>query len=149
MNKSRLTAAMATVTMLAESYPLAFVIEPRRRRPLKIGIRHDVIAALDGAVAPKTVSDALRLYTGNPCYLKSCKTGADRIDLNGNPVGQVSAEDAASAKIRKKAKEAKWRERKQLPAKPVVVEPVKPPEPTRRISLADLRVAARSRRAVA
>jgi len=130
------------------------------RRILSLGLRHraaappaahrDIIAALNGTVTPRAVGDALRLYVGNPRYLKACVTRADRIGLNGNPAGQVSAEDAASAKIRKKTKDAKWRERKQSNGKPVVVvEPIKSEPAPRRISLADLRAAAQARRAVA
>jgi len=144
MNQQRFTVAKATVAMLVESYPLAFAIEPRRRRPLKLGIHRDIIAALNGTVTPRAVGDALRLYVGNPRYLKACVTRADRIGLNGNPAGQVSAEDAASAKIRKKTKDAKWRERKQSNVEPIKSEPA-----PRRISLADLRAAAQARRAVA
>jgi sRNA-binding protein len=139
MNNQRFTTAKATVAMLAEAY----------RRPLKLGIHRDIIAALNGSVAPRTVSDALRLYVGNPRYLKSCVAGADRIGLDGNPAGQVSDKDADSAKIRRKAKDAKWRRElwRGKQATSHVVEPIKPAP--RRISLADLRAASQARRAKA
>ena len=54
-----------------------------RRKPLKVGVRDDVIAALNGAVTDKEVSLALRIYCGNVGYLKACTEGAERIGLNG------------------------------------------------------------------
>ena len=38
----------------------------------------------------------MRLYTGNVGYLRSMRAGAARIDLEGNPVGTVTEQEAAS-----------------------------------------------------
>jgi sRNA-binding protein len=51
----------------------------QRRRPLKIGIRLDVLAALDGAVTDTELGLALHYYTGNSWYLRMMTTGAARI----------------------------------------------------------------------
>jgi sRNA-binding protein len=158
MNRQRLITALALVATLAKSYPLAFAIEPRRRRPLKIGIHHDLMAALGAKITDSALTDALALYVGNPGYLKASIAGADRIDLAGKPAGQVTAKQADIAK-------ARLDKQRHAAAKPVVerIEPVKSdipaegkpvvaavaqaePAKSRRVSLADLRAAARARK---
>jgi ProQ/FINO family len=54
----------ATIELLAETYPRCFFIFEQRRRPLKVGIHHDILAALDGAITPRELGIALRFYTG-------------------------------------------------------------------------------------
>jgi len=71
-------------------FPACFYVFERRRQPLKIGIRHDIAAALKGAITDKEIAIALRVYCGNTGYLRACK-GAARADLAGNPAGQVNA----------------------------------------------------------
>lgn len=99
IDKTR-TAAKDTVIVLAELFPKCFALFEQRRKPLKIGIREDVIAALNGAASPKEISLALAIYCGNWCYLKACKEGAPRIGLDGAVAGQVTADEAANAKQR-------------------------------------------------
>jgi ProP effector len=65
-----------------------------RRRPLKIGIRLDIS---EGLIEAKLLSLALERYTRNTGYLKALKPAAARIDLHGNPVGEVSERDARGA----------------------------------------------------
>ena len=54
------------------------------------------------------IASALRTYTRSVGYLKTLKAGAVRIDLEGNPVGTVTAADEADAerKIAKAARRA-------------------------------------------
>jgi ProP effector len=108
MNNRSSNPARDTVVALAELFPACFVMFQQRRRPLKIGIRDDVIAALNGAITPKEASLALAIYCGNHGYLKACcKAGAPRIDLQGGVAGQVTAEEAANAKQRLAQQRAK------------------------------------------
>ena len=57
------------ITLLAETYPKCFVIHEARRRPLKIGINADLVAALAGVVEPRMLGLALKIYTSNVVYL--------------------------------------------------------------------------------
>src|SRR5215469_13249267 len=98
MNQQRHQAALVLVGKLAERFPAAFAINPRHRRPLKLGIHVDILAQLSDTIAPRDLSVALRIYVGNIGYLKALVTGADRIDLNGMPTGTVTAEHADIAK---------------------------------------------------
>jgi ProP effector len=149
MNKQRLTAALELIGILAKRFPAAFAINPSYRRPLKLGIHRDILAQLGDIIAPRDLSVALRIYVGNLGYLAALTTGADHVDLNGQPTGTVTAEEAAHAKGRCQC----WRAKRKTKAKQkqlTVAKPAEPPKPVaaaaRRISLADLRMAAQARR---
>ena len=91
-------AIVAAISLLAEKWPCCFSIPECRRRPLKLGIREDVLAALDGAIPAGKVSAALRWYVSSPEYQRRLVRGAWRVDLNGRPAGIVSEEDEAHAR---------------------------------------------------
>jgi ProP effector len=91
-------AIVAAVSLLAEKWPCCFSIPESRRRPLKLGIREDVLASLDGAIPAGKVSAALRWYVSSPEYQRRLVHGAWRVDLNGRPAGTVSEEDEAHAR---------------------------------------------------
>jgi ProP effector len=91
-------AIVAVISLLAEKWPCCFSIPESRRRPLKLGIREDVLAALDGAIPAGKVSAALRWYVSSPEYQRRLVHGAWRVDLNGRPAGTVSEEDEAHAR---------------------------------------------------
>jgi ProP effector len=152
MDKQRLTAALELIGILAERFPAAFAIKPSHRRPLKIGIHVDILAQLGDTIVPRDLSDALHTYVANIGYLKAMVAGADRIDLNGVPVGTVSAEHADIAYERQCDHKAK--QKQQAPTngagKPELssTEKVLDTAP-RRLGLADLRAAAKARQAVA
>ena len=89
-------------------------------------------------IAATEIGRALRFYTQGAAYLTSCIEGADRIGLDGQPVGTVAADEAAHAKDSLDKIEARKRRSSAAPA-------TTPPTP-KRISLADLREAAVKRR---
>jgi ProP effector len=95
--RRRNLAADAAIALLAETWPACFSVYEGRRKPLKLGIHQDVLAALEGAITPKELKNALRHYTGNRCYLRRSIAGAARIDLDGNPAGTITAEEAVAA----------------------------------------------------
>jgi ProP effector len=141
-------ANLAVIELLAETFPRCFFVFERRRRPLKLGIHGDVLAALDGAITKEECATALRLYCSNASYLKASIEGAPRIDLNGNAAGSVSTEEAANAKQRLAQREAKHQRRREALAKEKAVAERKARN-AGRISLAGLRAAAAARRAMA
>src|SRR5574343_759132 len=81
-----------------QRYPALFTTP---KRPLKIGIREDLLA--DGWDAHR-VRDALVAWTDNDTYAACLKPGAARFDLAGNPCGVVTAEQAALAATRAQAR---------------------------------------------
>lgn len=93
-------AVDAAIALLAETWPACFAVYERRRRPLKIGIHHDVLAALDGAVTPRD----LRRYVHNRHYLWRMVVGAVRVGLDGNPAGAVTSDQEKGVKNTWKAR---------------------------------------------
>ena len=134
--------ALAAIEVLAEQYPQCFVVFEQRRRPLKLGIREDLITALAGAATAQELGFALKIYTSNSGYLRACKEGAERVGLDGKVSGHVTADEAKDAATRLAQRCAKQARRQATPIKTEIG--TKP----KRISLADLRAAAQARRAI-
>ncbi|KYK95853.1 RNA chaperone ProQ, partial [Aggregatibacter actinomycetemcomitans] len=89
----KLTNNKEIIAYLAEKFPLCFSIEGEAK-PLKIGLFQDLSEALkdDERVSKTQLRHALRQYTSNWRYLHGCKAGAMRVDLQGNPVGELEQE---------------------------------------------------------
>jgi len=138
LNQQQGVAIYATINLLCEAFPACFKQYERRRRPLKVGIHADILAALDGAITPQELGLALAIYVGNKSYRAGLVAGAVRIDLDGQPAGVVTPEQAAPAAPRSP--------RKATPAVTPVTPEVQAPAPNGRLSLAGLRAAAKRRR---
>jgi hypothetical protein len=79
---------------LMELYPAAF--NPSAPRPLAIGIHKAIIADL--GCDPKVLSVTLGCWCSGPRYRLACWVGAWRYDLNGEHVGEVTADQVAGRK---------------------------------------------------
>jgi ProP effector len=93
----------AALARLAEAFPQTFVLEKYRPHwPLKVGIAA-AIPARCPALEWRVLKMALTAYTGRVMYLRGLVEGAARLDLDGNPAGEVTARDAeyAAAKLAK------------------------------------------------
>jgi hypothetical protein len=131
--------ARAVLDFLCEQFPKCFVHYEARRRPLKLGIHLNLIAALAGAVMPHELSRALRFYVSNKVYRSRLQAGAPRINLNGELAGIVTPEQAVVPAKRPAPNP------KPIPqAAPETTAPMLPP--TKRLSLADLRAAGERRK---
>ena len=87
----------ATLARLAEAFPQTFVLEKYRpHRPLKIGIAADIPARCP-ELEWHVLKMALTAYAGRVMYLRGLVEGAARLDLDGNPAGEVTARDAEYA----------------------------------------------------
>jgi ProP effector len=140
--------ALATIALLEERWPKAFVLDQTKRRPLKVGIRDDILAA-GVEITPSALSNALRTYTVNRFYQQSLRAGASRIDLDGEPAGSVSVEDAkrASDELRRRRfLKATVGQDAAASTGPVHGSPAPMSEHPRRLSLSDLRAAAMARK---
>jgi ProP effector len=140
----------AVLILLAERWPRCFFIYERRRRPLKIGIHLDILATLDSAVTEIELGTALACYVANRCYRLAMTAGAPRIDLDGNPAGEVTAEQAETARKQLLAA-AEKRQRREAARKASAPKPAPTPAPAlparKGSSLAELREAGLRRRA--
>lgn len=81
---------------LVERFPKAFCPKGAQKVPLKIGINRDIKAAWP-EVSSKHLRMAMFDYTRGFKYVANMKAGAERIDLDGQPAGAVSDDDAADA----------------------------------------------------
>ena len=124
--------------LLCERFPRTFARDPAGRSPLKRGIDRDLVARLDGLSSRTALKRILGGYTACPEYRAKLIEGAARIDLDGNPAGAVTASEAAYALAPKPVKT------KLTPATPSA-----PPPKPKRMSLDDLRKAARQRKELA
>jgi sRNA-binding protein len=90
----------AALARLAEAFPQTFVLEKYRPHcPLKVGIAADLVERWP-AVERHALAAALTVYTRRIMYLKGMVAGAARVDLDGNPAGEVTARDAEYAAAR-------------------------------------------------
>jgi ProP effector len=133
------------IALLAETYPRCFAVYQARRRPLKIGIHKDILRELDGALTPDELSAALRYYTGNKHYLLALRPGAQRVDLDGEPAGAVTEDQAQAAAAALARRYESERQKQHAEPRPIPAIPMIPPA-ARRDGLAALRAAGRQRR---
>src|SRR5579862_9472275 len=99
-NSPAASGAGNVIKLLAERWPRAFAVRESKRRPLKVGIHADLLAALDGAMTAADLGDALGDYTKSSGYIRRItRAGAERIDLDGAPAGEVTPEEANQARL--------------------------------------------------
>jgi ProP effector len=145
----------AVIALLAAKFPKCFAVPDTRRRPLKVGIDADLLAAFGGSIRRTELIRALAMYCSSEGYLERVLTGAWRVDLESKPAGAVSADDEKHAK----AKRASIRIRREAVMAAAIPQaaasrargPALAPKAEtgpgpKRLSLADLREAARRRR---
>lgn len=99
------------VELLKAYFPNCFK-EINETQPLKIGIKQDLVkrlATMENIVLgdKACMVSSLAYYVSSASYHKSANEGAIRIDLDGNPAGQVSAEEAKYSLECRKAKSQK------------------------------------------
>ena len=136
----------ATIALLAELYPKCFFVYQERRRPLKLGIHLDIQAALDGAITPTELYQALGYYCSNPVYLSHLRKDAWRLNLTGELAGAVTDDEEAHAWARLVGIRAKNAARTAAKAAEAKAKAKAQPPPVKRLSLADLKAAALARK---
>ena len=107
---------------LAQQFPEAFD-NSKRIRPLKNGIMNDILECADEAakvgISRSKLREAVVLFTRRLDYLTCLKAQEMRIDLHGNPINPVNAEDAeqAASKIKKQIEKSLRITHEQTPDK--------------------------------
>ncbi len=123
---NRRSLLMDGLAKLAARFPACISIYQWHRKPLKIGIHHDMLVALgdNSELSPSELSTLLRIYTGNFGYLASCtKVGTPRIGIDGTPAGMVTEDEAAHALQRLEARKAKRKRQAACQKAPKSAEP--------------------------
>ncbi|KOO03396.1 RNA chaperone ProQ [Vibrio nereis] len=134
-NTEKLKNSKEVIAYIAECFPKCFTLEGEAK-PLKIGIFQDLAERLsdDPKVSKTQLRAALRQYTSSWRYLHGVKPGAVRVDLDGNPAGELEEEHVEHAKValaeskakvqaRRKEQAQKAREEGKQKAKPAAKKP--------------------------
>ncbi|MGQ3892493.1 ProQ/FinO family protein [Legionella sp. CNM-4043-24] len=120
-NKSRKARGDA-LQWLAARFPSVFD-NSLRIQPLKAGIMDDILAFSDEAeaagISRSKLREAVVLFTRRIDYLACLKAREMRVDLEGNPVTEVTEVEAenAAAKIRKRVEKSARNARKAMAGK--------------------------------
>ncbi|GLT19283.1 RNA chaperone ProQ [Vibrio zhanjiangensis] len=163
-NTEKLKNSKEVIAYIAECFPKCFTLEGEAK-PLKIGIFQDLADRLtdDPKVSKTQIRAALRQYTSSWRYLHGVKSGAVRVDLDGNPAGELEeehvehaktalAESKAKVQARRKEQAQKAREESKAKAKPVAKKPqnrrpqqnkvneVSPPAETRALTVEEITI---------
>lgn len=96
-----------------ERYPKAFF--KGHTKPLKVGIHQDLAEREEWP--NKLIRRALANYVNLPRYIKAVRTGAERVDLYGQPAGKVDKEAALHAS-EKRGDQKENGQPKKAPSKP-------------------------------
>ena len=149
-NSEYISQLRGIIEQLAEAYPNCFCVYEPRRRPLAVGIRHQI--NLPG-VTVEDVGRAVGHYARSWGYARSCVVGAARIALDGSVAGHVTEDEAvhAAGKLAaiRERRQQKRQAKKTPTAAPAADSPPSPPAAPKRLGLEDLRAAAARRRSAA
>lgn len=98
-NNEKINNSKELIAYLSELFPACF-IATGEARPLKIGIFQDLATRLadDPRVSKTVLRSALRQYTSSWRYLHGLRPGVMRVDLDGNPAGELTEEHVTHAK---------------------------------------------------
>ncbi len=92
------------IDWLIEHFPNAFFKKRHQIKPLKIGTFDDIIDFYERLDTPpfskKALREALNYYSASPAYLNAQKVDVARVDIYGNEVDVVTAEQAHYAQQR-------------------------------------------------
>src|SRR5262245_31889861 len=150
--------AVAALQILIEQFPECF--DWNDHRPLKIGIHKDLVAR---GIDRRTARIGLSRYCRQISYHYALVEGATRVDLNGQPAGIVTPQEARFAKKNYVAmfeaamskQKGRCEQEAQGPKtaaearqRPAVIEPAAAAPavaPSARLGLAELRAAGRQR----
>jgi ProP effector len=108
------------IRLLQKQFPLAFPKKPASKAPLKIGIHQDLLDQADQlAIDQNILRAAIKTWCSGLRYWNCLIEDAIRVNLNGEPVGQVSkieADQAVRMKARLGSKKSKGGKADAMPA---------------------------------
>mgnify|MGYP000535301633 FL=1 len=119
-NNEKLKNSKELIAYLCELFPACFISDGEAR-PLKIGIFQDLAARLadDDKISKTLLRSALRQYTSSWRYLHGLRPGVLRVDLDGNPAGELTEEHVTHAKAAlKESKDKIFSSRRKNTGKP-------------------------------
>lgn len=89
------------ISLLVQRFPAAFPVKGAEMKPLAKGVHEALAASLGSEVSNLDLEHALRAWCGAPRYLRALTAReARRVDLEGNPIEDVSELHARVASSR-------------------------------------------------
>ncbi len=98
----------AAAVLLKELFPALFCGAPK---PLKLRIQSDIELRAPGRFSRSALTAFLRRYTATTAYLTAITRSANRFDLDGQPVAELSQEHKAAAREALQQRKARLRAR--------------------------------------
>jgi ProP effector len=95
--------------ILVETFPECFSPAGHLRRPLKVGILHELLAHPNLGLSPVRLRRVIGRYANSGGYLANMVEGAARVRLDGQAAGVVTSDEAEHAR-RKLGRKAARRE---------------------------------------
>ena len=139
--ESRGAQTVARQSWLIEQYPATFGLD--KPPPLKVGIHKDILTRhpdLDPAILKR----ALKRYCERRAYqVALAREGACRVDLDGNPAGEVLADQRKYAKAKLNAWKSAKGTKPPAPATPAPTPAPTPPPPPEQPELPQTAVSGR------
>ena len=108
------------IGLLQKKFPLAFPKKPAPKVPLKIGIHKDLLEQAEQlGINKNEIRAAIKVWCRGNRYWECLVEDVVRVDLNGDPAGQVTKIDAEQA-VKLKAGRRKKPEAVDAVANPIV-----------------------------
>lgn len=133
-NTEKLKDVKEVIAYLVERFPKCFTLEGEAQ-PLKIGLFQELAECLaeDEKVSKTQLRQAIRRYTNSWRYLRGSKPGAVRVDLDGNPCGELEQEhiEHAQKTLQDSQNRAKELRQEKAAAERKAKRPERKPRPAR------------------
>lgn len=115
--------------ILLEKFPNTFFSDPAQIKPVQKYIHKKIRRALNNRYTKDEISAALAIYTQQIEYCEKLMEGGQRVDIEGNPCGEVSEQHQEDARARVHGAKPMRQVKKKKPKPVVVVVPQSPKEP--------------------
>lgn len=113
--------------ILMEKFPHTFFRDPTQIKPIQKYIHKRIRRVLNNKYSKEEITAALTIYTQQIHYCEKLMEGGQRIDLEGNPCGEISDQHQEDARARVEGLKPMRQAKKKKP-KPVILPPP-PKEP--------------------
>ena len=119
-----------SIGRLQKHFPKTFPKNPAPKLPLKIGIHQELLAkAKEIGLEEPAITEAVKTWCRGTRYWASIVEGAPRVDLEGNPAGEVNARDAAQARSLEARRKQPRKPKPATPAAQTIPDSPSIPEP--------------------
>lgn len=106
--ESKVDPIVLVIGRLQKLFPVAFPKNPAPKVPLKVGILDDLIArSVEIRISEEDLKNAIQAWCKSQRYWSVIIEGATRINLDGNPAGNVDATGAMQARAQERKQKKK------------------------------------------